>query len=127
MFDALALKASAKAPIPAYSASATYAIGDEVIEGTDLYKCKTAITVGEAFTIGKWDKIGATINDSISDGNTDSAPSENAVFDALAAKDDIKTQATGGASSFQMKFWKGTQAQYDSIGTKDANTVYYIV
>ena len=113
-------KAPVKAPIPEYSASATYAVGDEVIEGTRLYKCKTAITTGEAFTIGKWDLIGAIVNDSISDGNTTSAPSENAVFDALALKAPVKvplpeysassTYALGDQVVYDNKLWKCTTA-----------------
>ena len=45
----------------------------------------------------------------------------------MNAKEDIKTQVGGGAASIQLKFWKGTQAQYDAIGTKDASTLYVIV
>jgi len=26
-----------------------------------------------------------------------------------------------------LKFWEGTQAQYDAIGTKDSNTIYFIM
>ena len=29
-------------------------------------------------------------------------------------------------NSDNLKFWSGTQAQYDAIGTKDANTIYFI-
>jgi hypothetical protein len=39
----------------------------------------------------------------------------------------VKTQSTGGATSIQLKTWVGTQAQYDSITTKDANTQYIII
>lgn len=39
---------------PAYSASATYAVGDVVKNGTKCYVCKTAITTGESFTASKW-------------------------------------------------------------------------
>ena len=52
---------------------------------------------------------------------------EAVILQTMDAKEDIKTQATGGAASIQMKFWKGTQGQYDAIGTKDANTFYAIV
>ena len=57
--DALAEKATVKAPIADYSASATYAVGDQVIYDHKLYKCKTTISTGETFTIAKWDEISA--------------------------------------------------------------------
>lgn len=47
----------------------------------------------------------------------------------LATTDNItqvKTQTTGSATSIQMKFWQGTQSQYDAITTKDSNTLYII-
>ena len=36
--------------------------------------------------------------------------------------DTIKDQRTGS----QTKLWTGTQAQYNAIGTKDANTLYVV-
>lgn len=44
---------------PAYSATATYALNDMVLQAGNVYKCKTAITTGEAFNIAKWDLLGA--------------------------------------------------------------------
>jgi hypothetical protein len=38
-----------------------------------------------------------------------------------AGDNDIMTTVLGG-----LKLWKGTQAAYDAIGTKDANTLYFI-
>ena len=37
-----------------YSATNTYAVGDYCIHENILYKCKTAITTGEAFDSSKW-------------------------------------------------------------------------
>ena len=37
-----------------YSATSTYAVGDYCIHENALYKCKTAITTGEAFDSNKW-------------------------------------------------------------------------
>ena len=37
-----------------YSATNTYAVGDYCIHENALYKCKTAITTGEAFDSNKW-------------------------------------------------------------------------
>lgn len=57
----------------AYSSSQTYAVGDYCIYGTALYRCKTAITVAEAWNSVHWDavSIGEDISDlglSVSDG-----------------------------------------------------------
>jgi len=40
--------------------------------------------------------------------------------------DAVATELGGGATSVSLKFWVGTQAQYDSISTKDANTFYIV-
>lgn len=42
----------------AYSASATYALGSLVLQAGNIYRCTIAITVAEAFTIGKWELLG---------------------------------------------------------------------
>jgi hypothetical protein len=42
----------------AYSASSTYALNTLVLQSGNVYKCTTAITVGEAFTVGKWALLG---------------------------------------------------------------------
>ena len=48
---------------PAYDSTATYAVGDYCIYNNVLYRCKTAITVAEAWTAGHWTatSIGADI------------------------------------------------------------------
>jgi len=43
----------------AYSATSIYALGSLVLYNGNGYVCTTAITVAEAFTIGKWTLIGA--------------------------------------------------------------------
>ena len=43
----------------AYSASATYALGALVLHAGSVYKCTTAVTVGEAFNPAKWTVLGA--------------------------------------------------------------------
>ena len=43
--------------VSTYSTSGTYAVGDYVIYNNILYKCKTAITEGEAFNGSKWQQI----------------------------------------------------------------------
>ena len=42
---------------PAYSSSATYAVGDYVIYNLGLYRCTTAITTAEAWTSGHWTQV----------------------------------------------------------------------
>lgn len=37
----------------------------------------------------------------------------------------ISDSASAGTDVYTI--WSGTQAQYDAIGTKDANTLYFIV
>lgn len=41
-----------------YSATATYAVGDVVMNSSYFYVCKTAISTGESFTSSKWIKLG---------------------------------------------------------------------
>ncbi len=41
----------------AYSATATYAVGDYVLEAGKYYECTTAIATGEVFTVGKWTEL----------------------------------------------------------------------
>lgn len=44
---------------PAYSASATYSVGNYATNGNSAYICNTEITIGEAFNASKWDVIGS--------------------------------------------------------------------
>lgn len=65
---------------------------------------------------------GAGVDDSITDGITDRAPSQNAVFDALAGKADSghsHSIATSGASGFMSSTDK---AKLDGIATNATNT-----
>lgn len=42
---------------PAYSTSGTYAVGDYVTYGGDVYRCTTAITTAEAWTAAHWTQV----------------------------------------------------------------------
>ena len=42
------------------------------------------------------------------------------------AIESVKTGTEGSATSVSLKFWQGTQQQYDAITTKDANTLYIV-
>lgn len=45
----------------------------------------------------------------------------------LSAKvDNISTDRVTVSSGGYLKFWTGTQSQYDSIYSKDSNTIYFI-
>ncbi len=44
---------------PAYSSTSTYALGAQVLQAGNIYKCTTAITAPEAFTPAHWSLIGA--------------------------------------------------------------------
>ena len=50
---------------PAYSTSATYAVGDYVIYNNQLYRCTTAITTAEEWTAAHW--TAAALGDDVSD------------------------------------------------------------
>ena len=56
--DAKAVGDVLKADIaPAYSTSATYAVGDYVLYNNILYRCTTAITTAEAWTAAHWTAV----------------------------------------------------------------------
>lgn len=78
-----------------YDSSATYAIGDYAIYQNTLYKCTTAITVGETFDPTKWTSVkvmsevgqggggGSVDADDVSYDNTSSGLSATNVQDAI--------------------------------------------
>ena len=76
---------------PTYSTSAQYAVGDLVIRNDQLYRCKTAITIGESWTAAHWE-------------STDVETEINSVesyADAIKARIDAPTKTSiGSASSF---------------------------
>lgn len=57
--DAIAAAKTAvlNAMAPAYSTSATYAVGDYVNYSGAIYRCTTAITTAEAWTVGHWTEV----------------------------------------------------------------------
>lgn len=55
--ELLKVKANATAIATAYSASATYAVGDRVSYNGDFYECNTAIATAEAWNAAHWTKI----------------------------------------------------------------------
>ena len=66
--------------------------------------------------------IESQVSQIITDGVTDKAPSENAVFDALALKIDKHNGATYDTNAIQTV----TAAEYAAL-TPNASTLYFIV
>lgn len=72
--DAIAAAKTAvlNAMAPAYSTSATYAVGDYVNYNGGIYRCTTAITTAESWTVGHWTAVtlGADLEGQVSDLKT---------------------------------------------------------
>lgn len=72
--DAIAAAKTAvlNAMAPAYSTSATYAVGDYVNYNGSIYRCTTAITTAESWTSGHWTAVtlGADLEGQVSDLKT---------------------------------------------------------
>ena len=72
--DAIAAAKTAvlNAMAPAYSTSATYAVGDYVNYNGSIYRCTTAITTAESWTSGHWTAVvlGADLASQVSDLKT---------------------------------------------------------
>ena len=72
--DAIAAAKTAvlNAMAPAYSTSATYAVGDYVNYNGGIYRCTTAITTAESWTSGHWTAVtlGADLESQVSDLKT---------------------------------------------------------
>ena len=61
------------------------------------------------------------VNDTIIDLKYDPNTQE------INGSNQLTTKAVNGTDGSVIKFWKGTQADYDAIQTKDSNTFYIIV
>ena len=106
------------------TASIGLASGNIAIKGPQV---RVEESVGGAL-VATFDEDGLTMNTEKITGLVNGSASSDAVaYNQLTGKDDIKTQAAGGASSIQMKFWKGTQVQYDAIAIPDGDTMYFII
>ena len=92
-----------------YDFAQTYAVGDYVIEGTQLYKCIEPVTVAEAFDPEKWEAVlvtdematsgGAVIDDTTT--SQDKTWSSYKIDAELGAKQDELTAGTGITISAQ--------------------------
>ena len=77
---------------PAYSTSATYAVGDYVNYNGAIYRCTTAISTAEAWTAGHWAAVtlGADLEGQVSDLKTqlkDSIESESKGYIDITSSD----------------------------------------
>ena len=86
--DAIAAAKAAvlNAMAPAYSTSATYAVGDYVNYNGSIYRCTTAITTAESWTSGHWTAVvlGADLASQVSDLKTQIFDNENIDFTNIA-------------------------------------------
>lgn len=89
---------------PAYSSSATYAVGDHVLYDGGYYVCNTAITTAEAWTSAHWTatKVGPEITDL-----------ENAIK-GIVTGDYIPVSFTVGTDEAYIKYADGTLASSDT-------------
>lgn len=108
-----------------YDSSATYAVGDYAIYQNTLYKCTTAINVGETFDPAKWTSVkvmsevgqgggGSVSADDVSYDNTSSGLSATNVQDAI---DEV--------SNIQPKFLISNSSNYVDLNTSIAHNSSY--
>lgn len=121
--------------IEAVTTSATQTLSNKTLASPKV----TDIRDNGGSTVMTFPVIAGALNYlSISDGVAGQAVRITAIGEANAALD-FRTQGAGNVtangaiivtgaapSGAGMKVWGGTQAQYDAIGTKDANTIYAI-
>ena len=94
-------------------------------EINDSAKWDAATRIFSVYDAGgaKGDTIPTEVRQTITDGVTATAPSENAVFDALALKQNTLTNPiTGTGASGQVSFWNGTSTQTGDNGLFWDNT-----
>lgn len=84
--DAIAAAKTAvlNAMAPAYSTSATYAVGDYVNHNGSIYRCTTAISTAESWTAGHWTAVvlGADLASQVSDLKTQLSNDYDAIAQA---------------------------------------------
>lgn len=84
----------------AYSASSTYAVGDYVLYGGQLYECNTAISTAEAWTAAHWTAVTvggeiATVKDGLEQLETDLTNTINNVYATDTASGSIASFPDG--------------------------------
>lgn len=105
-----------------YDSTATYAIGDYAINANTLYKCTTAIAVGETFDPTKWTSVkvmdempsggGSASADDVSYDNTTSGLSatnvQAAIDEIVNASEKQSATLTAGQTSLTLTFTSQT-------------------
>lgn len=93
---------------------------------------KQTINLGAAANDGTGEDLragGTKINENFTELYTTKSDTGHN-HDGTYAPDDILDSTISGDANNTItvspKFWSGTQANYDAIGTKDANTIYLI-
>ena len=104
-----------------YSATNTYAVGDYCIHENVLYKCKTAITTGEAFDSSKW--VQTTCGTEFGELNSNLREQQD---NGYLAKNliNINREDENGWSYSEIKHYKGTFTL--SSSNAEVNTAYCI-
>lgn len=98
---------------PAYSASATYAVGDHVLYDGGYYVCNTAITTAEAWTAAHWTaaKVGPEITD----------------LKTHLAETQIQTNPTARLIITSGRYWKGNVNETISDGAQNTYNKYDLI
>lgn len=115
----------------AYDETETYAVGDYVIYGGDLYKCTTAISTAEEWDSTHWtpclitDEMGGgsggstvTITPTLSTGT------KIADFEIDGESGELYAPTGGGGSA---NVWSGTEAEYEAQASQIADGTIVII
>lgn len=95
---------------PAYSTSATYAVGDYCIYQGQLYRCTTAITTAEAWTSGHWSAV--ALGDDTSD-----LRSALTSFEDEVKGTGVNIDSLDGFSTYNANM--GSSGTWSSVGSSD--------
>jgi hypothetical protein len=92
---------------------------------------KTVTAAASAINFNNFDMTNVDINSGAIDGVTIGAAAAGAITGTTVTGTTVNASSTlqvGGSALTTgfTRFWEGTQAAYDAIGTKDANTIYFI-
>ena len=92
---------------------------------------KAVIADATSINFNNFDMTNVDINSGAIDGVTIGAESAGAITGTTVTGTTVNASSTlqvGGSALTTgfTRFWEGTQAAYDAIGTKDANTIYFI-
>lgn len=140
--DAIAAAKTAvlNAMAPAYSTSATYAVGDYVNYNGSIYRCTTAITTAESWTAGHWTAVvlGADLASQVSDLKTQISYAvetttgrvKTDIYNSVTWTDGYVTDAgvvyNGGTTYYYTNKIPVSEGDVFSIDTTGGKTIRYI-